>query len=45
MWSVNNDDEPFETVAVAVAREHVATVCSVWASAEAQLALQIKLTA
>ena len=45
MWSVNNDDEPFKTAAVAVAREEVATSYSVWASEEARLALQIKLTA
>ena len=44
MRSVNNEAEHFESVAVAAAWEHVATVCSVWASVEAQLALQIKLT-
>ena len=45
MRSVNNEAEHFESVAVAAAREHVATVCSVWASVEAQIALSIKLTA
>ena len=44
MCSVNNDDEPFETAAVSVARKHVATECSMWASVETLLALQIKLT-
>ena len=45
MWSINNDDEPLETASAAVAREHVATVCSMWASVKAHLVLQIKLTA
>ena len=45
MSSVKNDDEPFETAAVAVAREQMATACSMWASVEARLMLQIKLTA
>ena len=45
MWSVKNDDEPFKTAAAAVARERVATARSMWASVEARLALQIKLTA
>ena len=45
MCSVNNDDEPFETAAVSVARKHVATECSMWASVKAHLVLQIKLTA
>ena len=44
MWSVNNDDEPFEAAAVAVARKHVATECSMWASVETLMAPQIKLT-
>ena len=45
MWSVKNDDEPFKTAAVSVVRERVATARSMWASVEARLALQIKLTA
>ena len=46
MCSVKNeDDEPFKTAAAAVARERVATARSMWASVEARLALQIKLTA
>ena len=44
MWSVNNDDEPFEDAAVAVARECVPIVCSLWMSVETFLAPQIKLT-
>ena len=42
---MKSDDEPFETVAVAAAREQMATAYSMWASLEPQLALQIKLTA
>ena len=45
MWSVKNDEESLETAAVAAARERVVTACSMWASVEARLALQIKLTA
>ena len=45
MMSVKNDDEPFKTAAVAVARERVATARSMWASVETHLAPQIKLTA
>ena len=45
MRSVKNDDEPFETVALAVVREQVTTACSMWASVEPRLVLQIKLTA
>ena len=45
MWSVNKDDEPFEPAAVAVARECVPIVCSLWMSVETLLALKIKLTA
>ena len=43
VWSVNNDDEPFKTAAVAVAREQMTTARSMWASEESRLALQIKL--
>ena len=45
MMSVKNDDEPFKTAAVAVARERVATARSMWASVETHLVPQIKLTA
>ena len=45
MLSVKNDDEPFEMAAVEVAQERVATVASVWASVEARLVREIKLTA
>ena len=45
MWSVNNDDEPFEPAALAVAWECVSIVCSLWVSVKTLLALQIKLTA
>ena len=45
MLSVKNDDEPVETVAVEAAQERVATVSSVWASVEARLMREIKLTA
>ena len=44
MMSVKKDDEPFKSAAAAVARERVATARSMWASVEARLALQIKLT-
>ena len=42
---MKSDDEPLETASAAVAPEHVATVCSMWASVKAHLVLQIKLTA
>ena len=46
MWPVRIDDEPFEMAALAAAREQMTTApCSMWASVEARLALQIKLTA
>ena len=45
MLSVKNDNEPVETVAVEAAQERVATVSSVWASVEARLMREIKLTA
>ena len=45
MRSVDKDDEPFETAAVAVARERVSTVCSLWTSVETHQVPQIKLTA
>ena len=44
MRSVDKDDEPFETAAVAVARERVSTVCSLWTSVETHQVPQIKLT-
>ena len=45
MRLVNIDDEPFEAAAVAAAREQMTTACSMWASEEPRLGLQIKLTA
>ena len=45
MMSVKNDDESFKTAAVADVGERVATAWSMWASVEARLVLQIKLTA
>ena len=45
MWSVKNDEESLETAAVAAAREQMVTACSIWASLESHLALQIKLIA
>ena len=45
MRLVNIDDEPFEAAPVAAAREQMTTACSIWASVEPRLVLQIKLTA
>ena len=45
MRLVNIDDEPFEAAPVAAAREQMTTACSMWASVEPRLVLQIKLTA
>ena len=45
MWSVKNDDEAFKTAAAASVRDQTATACSMWASVEPRLVLQIKLTA
>ena len=45
MWSVNNDDESFETAAAAVAWEQMVTACGMWASVKAHSVLKIKLTA
>ena len=45
MLSVKNGHEPFKMAAAAAARAQMATACSMWASVEARLALQIKVTA
>ena len=45
MRLVNIDDEPFEAAPIAAAREQMTTACSMWASVEPRLVLQIKLTA
>ena len=45
MKLVNIDDDPFKAAPVEAAREQMTTACSMWASVEPRLVLQIKLTA
>ena len=45
MISVVNEAVSFEAAPVAAAQEQMTTACSMWASVEPRLVLQIKLTA